>query len=57
MTKVTVQNVKNKITKEVSKNLVSDYVSTKEWKVYEKSKFTISHKKEEIKPELPKIEE
>jgi hypothetical protein len=57
MTKVTVQNVKNKITKEVSKNLVSDYISTKEWKVYEKSKFTISHKKEEIKPELPKIEE
>lgn len=57
MTKVKVQNIKNKTIKEVCKHLVSDYVSTKEWKVYEQSKFTLNHKKEEPKIELPKIEE
>ena len=57
MTKVKVQNIKTNTIKEVCKHLVSDYVSTKEWKVYEQSKFTLNHKNEEPKNELPKIEE
>lgn len=57
MTKVAIQNIRTKVTKEVEKNLVSDYISTKEWKVYEKSKFTLNHKKEEKKQETIMSEE
>ena len=57
MRKVIVKNVKTNAKKEIDFNLVSDYISTKEWKVYEKNKFAINHDKEEPKAKFPRKEE
>ena len=57
MIKVIVQNIKTKVKKEVDKNLVSDYVSTKEWEIYDKSKVILNHKKEETKHNYSKLED
>ena len=52
-----VQNVKTKAIKEINKEILSDYIGTKEWKVYEKSKFEINHEKDIIKKDIEKVEE
>lgn len=57
MRKVIVKNVRTNAKKEIDFNLVSDYISTKEWKVYEKNKFAINHDKEEPKAKFPRKEE
>lgn len=57
MTKVKIQNIKTNVEKEIEKNLLSDYISTKEWKVYEKSKFALDHKKDVKKQEILVSEE
>lgn len=54
MTKVMVQNVKTKAIKEINKEILSDYIGTKEWKVYEKSKFELNHEKNILKKDIEK---
>jgi hypothetical protein len=57
MQKVTIQNIKTKVKKEIAKHLVSDYISTKEWEIYDKSKVILNHKKEETKHNYSKLED
>lgn len=48
MDKIKLQNVKTLVVKEVEKSVANDYLSTKEWKIFETKKVVQNETKEEI---------